>query len=167
MNGKISSVLIGAMFIVFGAIILLNKMDVFNFSWDEGVPLFLIALSVLSFISVFQGNKGNAFWGTVLGLLGVFFFLRNYGIIGYFWFDEIWPVILIALGLGFIVTFFFNPRDWGVLIPGGILTFLGTVFLMETLHVSHHTRKLVHEFWPLILVLIGIGLISNSISKKK
>lgn len=167
MNNKRSSVFMGLLFVAIGSVMLLNTMRVIHFEWQDGYPLILIVLSILSFISVANGNKGNAFWGTTLGSLGLFFFLRNYGFIDYFWYDDIWPIFLIAPGLGFITVFFFKPDDWGVLIPGGILTFIGINFFLDSLGVSWRIQQQVRDFWPLILVIIGIGLISNSIWKHK
>jgi len=166
MNNKFSSIVVGVIFIVFGTILLLDKLGIIYFTWDEGFPFILMALSVLAFVSVAKGKKNNAFWGTTLGILGIFFFLQNYEIIHYLWIGETWPVYLIAIGLGFIVLYFFKPQDWGVLIPGGILTFLGAVFFLETLDLSWYTIKHIKNFWPLILILIGLGLISSSLAKK-
>ncbi|MBN2411038.1 hypothetical protein JXQ31_05045 [candidate division KSB1 bacterium] len=166
MNNRFSSIVIGIIFIVFGVSILLDKLGFIYFTWDDAFPFVLIALSVLSFISVARGNKSNAFWGTTLGLLGVFFFLHNYEIIPYLWIGETWPVYLIAIGLGFIVLYFFKPKDWGVLIPGGILTFLGLIFFLQTMDMSWYTIRFLKNFWPLILILIGLGLIGSSLDRR-
>jgi len=166
MNSKFSSIVVGIIFIVFGGTLLLDKLGIIYFTWDDAFPFVLIALSVLSFISVARGNKSNAFWGTTLGILGVFFLLHNYEIFHYLWIGDTWPVYLVAIGLGFVVLYFFKPEDWGVLIPGGILTFLGVIFLLETMDLSWYTIRLLKNFWPLILILIGFGLIGSSIAKR-
>ncbi|HPG42095.1 MAG TPA: DUF5668 domain-containing protein [bacterium] len=167
MRSRFSSIATGVLFIIIGIILLLNKLDVINFGWDEALPFLFIALSVLSFFSAFTGKKGNSFWGGFFGILGVFYLLQNYDVFDYFWFGDTWPVFMLAFGIGFIVMFLFNPRDWGVLIPGGIFTFLGLVFFLESLDLAWITMRVIKNLWPLILVLIGIGIITSSLSKQR
>ena len=136
MSKQFSNIFLGVLFVLFGTLLLLNELDILYFSWSEAYPVILIVLSISSFISVFRGNKDASFWGTVLGVSGIFFFFRNYGFVDYFWVCEVWPVILLSLGLGFIALFILKPHDWGVLIPGSILTFLGITFILETLNIK-------------------------------
>lgn len=167
MRNQFSSIITGVFFIVIGIILLLNKLNMINFGWDEAVPYILIAISLISFYSAFTGKKGNSFWGGFLGTLGAFYLLQNFDVFNYFWFGDTWPVFMLAFGVGFIVMFLFNPRDWGVLIPGGFFTLLGLNFFLETLDLSSKTIHLIKNMWPLLLVLIGIGLINSSLSKQR
>jgi len=172
MNKNHSSLIIGLIFILIGAGLLLDKLNMFDFGWYQIYPVLLILISIMSFISIFSGNKNSAFWAGIFGVLGVFFFLRNFDVITAFWFSEYWPIFLLALGAGFILLFIFKPQDWGVLIPGFILTFIGVVFLVNTLNLYdleefiRFVFDLVATYWPLALVLLGLGLILNAVSKK-
>ena len=166
MNKQFSNSLVGVLFILFGVVLILNKMNIVRFTWTELYPVLLLTASVFSFISVSKGNKSAAFWGTICGILGIVFFLRNYDFIDYFWYLDAWPLILFAFGLGFINLYLFNPADWGVLIPGGVLTFLGAVFLLESLGMDVDVFDIVFDFWPLILIIIGGGLILKAVSRK-
>lgn len=171
MNRNNSSIIIGLIFILIGVGLLVDKMDLFDFGWQQIYPVIFILISVISFINVFAGQKNSAFWGGVFGVLGAFFFLRNFDLIPFFWFYEYWPIFLIALGVGFIVLYIFNPRDWGVLIPGTILTGLGLLFIFESMDLIEDVLEVAWEivwtYWPLALVLLGVGLILSSLKRKE
>ncbi len=166
MDNKSSSVTLGIVLVIIGLGLLLNKMHVLEFSWSQIYPLAILAFSAFSFASLARGEKNAAFLATASAVIGLFFLLRNYDIVDYLWFLEVWPMILISLGLGFIVLYVYKPYDWGILIPGSILTFLGIVFLMENLDIAWTTLRLIKNLWPLILVIIGAGLIANSLMKR-
>jgi len=165
MKEKSSSILFGVILILFGVALLLEKWDILFFSWTEIYPILFIAVSIVAFLSIKKGKKDGAFWGTFLGLLGIFYFLRNYDIVSQLWFADSWPIIILSLGLSFIVLFAFKPYDWGILIPGGILTFLGFVFFINEFHFWF-AKRLLQNFWPLLLIFIGIILIASSLSKR-
>ncbi|NIA29899.1 MAG: hypothetical protein GWP06_08330 [Actinobacteria bacterium] len=166
MGKQFTSILTGVLFILVGVLLLLDRYGIFEFSWTKVYPVILLVLSGFSFASVARGNKHSSFWGTVFGVSGIFVFLRNYDIVDYFWYGEIWPVIVLSFGLGFIVLYFFQSYDWGVLIPGGILTFLGIIMVLDTFDVPIYTIETIKDFWPLILVLVGSGLIISSLKHK-
>jgi len=166
MNDRAKSILLGVLLILFGIALLLDKIGVWIFSWEETYPVIFLAISALSFLHVSGGKRDSAFWGTLFGLMGLFFLLRNYGLVYSFWFVPVWPVLLFSVGISFIVLYFFKPHDWAVLIPGSILTFIGLVFLLQELNVWWLGPHLVRDFWPLLLVIVGIILIIGSIAKK-
>jgi len=166
MGKQFTSIFTGVLFILLGILLLLDRYGVFEFSWNEIYPIVFLVLSGFSFASVARGNKSSALWGTVFGIFGLYVFLRNYGVVDYFWYGELWPIIVLSFGLGFIVLYFFQPHDWGVLIPGGILTFLGIIMVLDTFGVPIYTIETIKDFWPLILVLVGGGLIASSLRHK-
>ncbi|MBN1479411.1 hypothetical protein EH223_16460 [candidate division KSB1 bacterium] len=171
MNKNYSSLTIGLIFILVGVGLLMDKMNLFAFGWKEIYPVIFILISVVSFINAFAGQKNSSFWGGVFGVLGAFFFLRNYDFVPNYWFEEFWPIFLIALGVGFIVLYIFNPRDWGVLIPGAILTGLGLVFIFESMDLIDNFFEIafdaVFTYWPLVLILFGVALILGSLRHKE
>jgi hypothetical protein len=77
-----------------------------------------------------------------------------------------WPFILIGLGLGFLaiwptVTMPQKQHPWP-LYPGGILTVLGFLFLMGEYGILGLTTESVArvlQWWPLVLVVIGVVLV--------
>ncbi|MFQ5825000.1 MAG: LiaI-LiaF-like domain-containing protein [bacterium] len=159
----------GIILIVIGTFLLLHQLDVFYLRWRNIFPIILLALGTLFFISIItRKDKGAAFPATVLIVLGLFFFLRNYGYfsVDYYFYEweEFWPIFLIAFGLGFIVLYFFKPEDWGVLIPGGVLLFFGVLFFLRTTGLFYWRD--FADFWPLILIAIGISIVISNLKKK-
>jgi hypothetical protein len=167
MNKNYSSLMIGLIFILAGAGLLMDKMRLFDFGWTEIYPIIFLLIAGVSFIHAFTDQKNSAFWGGMFGVLGVFFFLRNFELIPFYWFHEFWP---IALGLGFFSLFIFSPKNWGVLIPGVILSGLGLMFTLESLDLIQDVFEVVTDviwtYWPLILILIGVGLILDSVKRQ-
>lgn len=168
MAEKKVSIVPGVLLVVVGLVLLLNKLDIVEWYWEDIYPVILIGLGILFFVFVFMRNDRNAsFWGTTFLLLGTFFFLRNFDIIPYFEWEEIWPIIPLSIGIGFFVLYAFKPEDWGVLIPGTVLMFVGIVALANTMDIYWRTREFIEDFWPAILILIGGGLVLSSLVRKK
>jgi len=171
MNKNNSTLLVGLIFILVGVGLLLDRVHLFNFGWVQIYPIIFLIIAALSFLNAAGGQRNSAFWGGIFAVLGLFFLLRNFSIIPFFWFAEFWPIILIALGVGFIVLYIFNPRDWGVLIPGFILLFIGGLFALGSMDVINDvfefTFNILSIYWPLLLVLFGISLILNSLRTTK
>ncbi len=67
---------------------------------------------------------------------------------------EMWQVVLLVLGVGFLVAYFVT-RNYGFLVPGGILTGIGVGILLETV-VSSPSEDFEAA---LFLVPFGLGFI--------
>jgi hypothetical protein len=164
---RYSSILIGVLFILFGLLLVVKNLGLWIITWFELYPLLLVVVGILFFINACKGKKNQAFWGTFFLVLGVFFFLRNYGFIQYYWMFEIWPIFILAAGLAFIVLYGFKPDEWGILIPAAILTFWGSVYLLRGMGFYWPSIRYAKQCWPLLLVFIGIGLVISSLTGKK
>jgi len=95
------------------------------------------------------------FWGLLLILLGILFFIEERGWLGE---TEWWEALVIGLGTILIIEsfiFFRNPvtRSYtvGRLIPGAIILFIGLAFLFG-----------FNSWWPLALVGTGSALFFSS-----
>lgn len=97
---------------------------------------------------------GKYFWGIILiiiGLIGILDKIFNISI------DiELWPMIILILGICFEVSFFTSRerKNVGILVPGGILTTIGILFLFETVtnwRFSGYT-------WPIYTLSVAIGI---------
>jgi len=166
MKKHTSNVVIGAILIIVGLGLILKRMGFMAFGWDEIYPVVLILLGGMSVFSVLKGDKSASFWGTFLLLCGLTTFLRNYGLVDSLWDLELWTIVVLAFGISFFVLYFFKSQDWGVLVPGAIVTFFGLIFLLDDLDVSWMTIENIRNYWPIILIIIGIGVVVSALSKK-
>ncbi|MBD3290192.1 hypothetical protein GF337_15400 [candidate division KSB1 bacterium] len=167
MNNSKTSLLPGILLIIIGSLLLIHKLNIFYFDWQQTYPILFILIGIMLFVSYFMNrNTNSVFWGTIIALAGVFFFLRNYHVIDYYYMSEAWPVFMIILGIAFLVLFVVKPQDWGVLIPAGIFLVIGTSFLLRNLHLWY-ARDIIQRYWPLLLIIIGAGVILSSFKKEK
>jgi len=90
--------------------------------------------------------------GTVAIILGILFTLNNLGTIEVGDYLHFWPVALIAFGLAVFLESSKSPGRFA----GGILMLAGTLLLLNYLGVI---RFHLHDWWPLLLVLLGISII--------
>ena len=151
---------LGIILVVFGIILLLDSFDVIVFHWSYILIALGAAFFVISFIST---DKGAVFPGTILFLTGLFFLLRYNYILGDSMF-YLWPIFPAIVGIAFLALFIFRPSDWGLLIPGGILLFVGIIFLAYNYDFfDYNPGRIVSRYWPVILIAIGAKMI---LSKK-
>jgi hypothetical protein len=92
------------------------------------------------------------FPGLILILLGILLFLATQGILAW---DIWWQYFLIGLGAIFIIdglAHFWSSAHrgsaFGRFIPGVILLFVGLVFVFG-----------FSQWWPLVLIVVGIGIL--------
>lgn len=169
MSEKRKSAIPGVILIILGVVFLLRQLEILYVGWRQLAPIILLALGILFLVSAFtKKDKGAVFPGSVLLVLGFFFLFRNFRLLSfdYYFYNggEYWPIFLVAFGLGFLALFVVKPHDWGVLIPGGILLFFGVIFMLERL--GYFYWQDFADFWPVILIVIGLGLIIGSLKRK-
>ena len=169
MSANKNSIFPGIILIFIGSLLLINKITPYYFSWYEIYPLILIGIGLLLIFSILNKvDKGAIFPGTILLLVGVFFFLRNYDIMPYYYLSDFWPIFLIIFGLAFFAVFVTKPSDWGVLIPGCLFLFLGVIFFLKIYRIIYwEIWEIVGQYWPVILIVIGGSIILGSLKKGK
>lgn len=144
------SVITGLLLIGVGALFLADNLHLIEFRWDKVWPLVLMIGGVFFWVSWLSNRKdiGLLMPGTILFVYGGIFLASEY-----YWvrWDYLWPFFLIGPGAGFLLMYWLGERDRGLLIPGGILTGLGVLFLS-----GEHVWDLI---WPLALIVIGVGLL--------
>lgn len=69
--------------------------------------------------------------------------------------EELWPFIVIGIGLAFESIYFVTSRNPSFLIPGGMLTVSGIVLLFE---VSTNWEYAKYT-WPMHIFSVGISLL--------
>ena len=157
----------GVLLIIIGLWLLAHRFFYFNLHWFRVYPVVLILFAALLFVETFRRHHSGAlFWGVVVFVVGVFFALRNFEIIPYYYADEYWPVFMMAMGLGFLALFVFRPGDWGVLIPAGIFLFFGTAFALRTFGLWFWGwGRFLENYWPVVLIFIGVGVLASGLGR--
>ena len=140
-----------------------------------GLILILLGLS-LSGINIFAGFSGNTILLLLGGLFIAWYFYNNaYGLLipgcilaglglssigsHYFWHSS--HNSQLGIGLGFIAVFVIDlinngKSHWWPLIPGGIMVFTALG------QGAFGLRNLFHMIWPVILIILGLGIIAKS-----
>ncbi|MFP4548237.1 MAG: hypothetical protein ACLFQM_08885 [Fidelibacterota bacterium] len=128
------------------------------FDWDQVWPFALIIPGVVFFIAYFKdrSNYGVLMPGSVLLTIGIYFvFLIEYGW-GYM--EDYWPVFILGPGIGFWLMFFATGMKKDFWIPGTILITIAIIFFMQAWRFM--------EYWPVILILIGIYFLYSGVKSK-
>lgn len=77
-----------------------------------------------------------------------------------------WPVVMIFIGLSFLRMR--HHFSWGKFVTGLVFIGLGIVFLGNHLHwFNIEVESLWKFFWPLLLIVIGLNILSGPKSKRK
>ena len=102
-------------------------------------------------------NRTSKFIGSILIIIGVIFLLANLNIIDIsfgFIISRFWPSLFLLLpGVFFHMGFFAGRnKNPGLLVPGGILLVLGSVFQINTLFGGWDI------LWPLYIFSVAFGL---------
>jgi hypothetical protein len=142
---------LGLGLIFLGIIFLLENLNVITFNFFLIWPVFVI-LGGVGFLLGFFINKKNyglVMPGIILIIYGSLFMYCN--IMGWEYMQSLWPVFLLGPGLGFFVLYFAGQKDKGLLLPGGILTVLGLLFIFRYFEYL--------RYWPVLLIIGGIVLI--------
>ena len=96
----------------------------------------------------------NYFWGIALIIIGVGAIVNNILNIHLFTISRFWPIFVLITGLSFEANYFSRRKDPGLLVPGGILTTIGTLFFFETFT----DWKFAQYTWPIYTLAVAIGL---------
>ncbi len=107
-------------------------------------------------------SNGRYISGILIIGVGVIALLNNFGLthisFGYL-VNVLWPLLMVIAGINFIT----NRRDLAGMLPGGVLIGLGVVFLgRNTGLFDINMRYFWQGFWPIIIILIGISLLSKN-----
>jgi hypothetical protein len=169
MSDKRGSILPGIFLIVVGVWFLLVRFEIIENYRYRIYSVTIIILALFLLIEAFRNSNSSAlFWGVTILVIGGFFSMRNFGIIPHYYFNRFWPILLIGVGSGFFSLFIFDPRDWGVLIPAFILIFFGIGLSIRSFsNLSWNWDFIIEKYWPIPLILIGMGILLKGVSKTK
>jgi len=156
----------GVILLLVGAVLFLQRLGMFYFGWGEAYPLAMLSLAAALYYAAFKkDDRASAFPATVLLVLGIFYFLRNFCLLEFdyyfFEFGDYWPMFLIAFGAGFVVQSILKVRGKGALLAGGALLFFGMGFLLRSLGLWWGFD--LATLWPLLLIVAGVALVTKTL----
>lgn len=100
-------------------------------------------------------NRGALIFGLILIAVGIFSLLSSLGIIIISW-SQVWPLVIILVGLLFELNYFVNGRkEPGLLMPAGIMLTYGILFY----YCSVNGFSWIGKLWPFFLLGPAIGLL--------
>ncbi len=148
---------LGVVLICIGTLFILDEIGIFRFSW----PLILIVIGIAIFAGAGTGRRRDSVFPSSLLILLGFSFLIQQSHLFYWGFADGWPLYMLSVGLAFIFAYLAQThKGTGLLIPGGILTVLGTLFLLaENRIIDWHGLWHVFNWWPVVLIALGIWLL--------
>ncbi|MDZ7640019.1 MAG: DUF5668 domain-containing protein [Bryobacterales bacterium] len=101
----------------------------------------------------------SLFFGSLALFAGILLLLDRFDIVDASLVFRFWPVLMIGLGLGFL----FRGRG-ASLLPGVILTLLGSVFLARILGYG---RIEYRDLWPVVLIVVGAVVLINTLRSRR
>jgi hypothetical protein len=99
-------------------------------------------------------RRGNIFWGITLIFIGGITLAGRFYDFDFISWSRMWPLFVLIPGLAFELGYFTTRRDAGLLVPGGILTTIGLLFVFETLTGWSFSWLT----WPIYPLAVAIGL---------
>ncbi|MDO9548996.1 MAG: hypothetical protein Q7J65_08555 [Candidatus Marinimicrobia bacterium] len=123
--------------------------------WGNLWPFFLIIGGVLFFLGFLlnRRNYGLLMPGSVLTVIGLLFLYTNAG--RWYEMENFWPTFVLAPGIGFVLMFLFGPKGNALWIPAAILCTIALVFYARFWRIF--------QYWPIVLILIGLYIIFSGI----
>jgi hypothetical protein len=163
--------LIPALFLILlGAWLLAQNLGVALPNWNAAWPGLLVFFGLAFLLQYFLGGRrdsGLVFVGVAAALVGAFFFAFT---LGYYRWDDMsryWPVFVLIGSAAFFGQWLAQPRDRGLLVPAFLALIVGGVALPITLQaVNPALAQVVIKFWPLVLVLLGLGLLLSVFQRR-
>jgi len=167
MKVKLNNIsLVSLSLITLGFILLLKYSGIITAGYGGiyGFVLTVYGITAVYMLSG-RGNKGGLFTAGVIFIIGVLLLvLENYEILSPM--KLLLPTVLFAAGTGSALLFLDSFREIVFLVISVILIASGisTAFyfdLFTTIQAANNITFVVFQYWPVIFILIGFGIILN------
>lgn len=99
-------------------------------------------------------SRNNYIWGFLMIIFGGLLLFENLFNLNIFSPMLFLPMLVLGIGLSFEVSYFFNRKAPGLLVPGGILTTIGLLFFFEVIT----NWQFADRTWPIYILAVVIGL---------
>jgi predicted membrane protein len=99
-------IVIGLLIIAAGTLLLLNRLGIgSDYNVGDYWPVILIVIGLGKIVQPKEYRQ--LYWGFIIMAVGALFLLNNLGYI-HFWFNDLWPIVLILLGIEILRCGFFK-----------------------------------------------------------
>lgn len=155
------ALILGSLFVILGASLLLDRLDVVLVRWDK---FFWIAVTATGGFLVADGythaRRGRIYWGSVMLFFGAYQTLLRFDVLERYGIHTV-PTLFIVFGLAFLLLYLRFPSEWPLLIPFFILTGSGVTFLLWWWEFVewYEIRMFIRTWWPVLLILIGLSML--------
>lgn len=105
-----------------------------------------------------MSSKNDFKLGVFIAVAGLVILLGNLGVFGFLG-RTLWPLVILLPGLFLHMLFFSRRASSSVLIPAGILTVYGLLFMLCNIA----GWGLMKYLWPVLLLGIAVGLYEYSL----
>ncbi len=105
-------------------------------------------------------KSGELVWGFFLVVLGIVFLISNLSHVGM---EKMWPVFPLAIGLAFIAGYFYEKKNYGLLMPGTILLVISALFFYCIIAGWWRMETL----WPVFILAPGFGFLAMYLGGEK
>ncbi|NUU98898.1 hypothetical protein XO12_01855 [Marinitoga sp. 1154] len=106
-------------------------------------------------------NK-NILGGMFLIIIGIYLIFSNIFNINISW-NYIWPLFILIPGIKFEYDYFKYKKNPGILVPGGVLTTIGIIFLIN----SFLGNEVLNLLWPGFVLAPAVGLFQMYLATKR
>lgn len=155
--------IVGLGLIVLGVLGILTNLDIIKIEFWEFWPFILLVIGLMFEGGYFFGehkDPGLLIPGGIITTISAIFIICIF--LGWGTMATIWPMFILAPGIGLIQFYFFGGKETGVLIPASILLTIGGYFLVVNLfNISSFALTM-----SIALILVGLVLIFNIDTKR-
>ncbi len=154
---KIQAMFPGILLIILGIIFLLPNFT--SLQWQGIWPLFVLLPGVWFLVLYFtdrtkEGLLIPAAVLTVSGGVMLYCALTSWTAMA-----DLWPLFIMAPGIGFLLMYVLGKKEAGLLVPAGILILLGLFFYLGDSFGEY--------FLPVLLIILGLYLLLRGRIRRK
>jgi hypothetical protein len=170
MREKHGSLFIGGALILFGLYMLAGALGIDLPGWDEIWPVPLLLAGLSSLIQALRQDprdSGGVWFGVTAILCGAFFLYITLGRGTWSEMRTLWPAFPAAAALGWLAAWLVRPREVASLVlaaAAGAAAVIG--YGVSSGRLSKDLGLQIAEWWPLILILLGLGYVVQYLTQK-
>jgi hypothetical protein len=168
-NQNKNNIFVGIILITIGILILMDNIGFSIFSWEfiRSIGFILVGFFLL-LKNYYRTRRKNTYIGTFFLLMGIYYTFAELGVI-YCSTGMTLSILTINLGLAFYGLFLLGKKDWSYIFYGNLIIILGLFFLLEYLRLlpPYLFICVVDNYWPVLIITIGIIIAINGFYKKK